>query len=164
VADEENIKPKMREKIRTWTSWISETTIGWTLDNWSLNDYLNLMWRRHPLRHFVFDCDGFWQKITSLKDGTPIVISLRLLDDYNGVKWNRLTVHACLGRHWRTKKRLGKVCTDWKWPAAWACLSCVLTSVVDFRPHPAVLVRLTSLHWRKFNTAELLQHSASNED
>jgi hypothetical protein len=28
VADEENIKPKMREKIRTWTSWISETTIG----------------------------------------------------------------------------------------------------------------------------------------
>lgn len=28
VADEENIKPKMREKIRTWTSWISGTTIG----------------------------------------------------------------------------------------------------------------------------------------
>lgn len=28
VPDEENIKPKMREKIRTWTSWISGTSIG----------------------------------------------------------------------------------------------------------------------------------------
>lgn len=28
LADEENIKPKMREKIRTWSSWISGNTIG----------------------------------------------------------------------------------------------------------------------------------------
>jgi len=32
VVDEENINPKLRRKIRTWTSWISGTPTGGTLE------------------------------------------------------------------------------------------------------------------------------------